>query len=96
MADLTVAWTDEDSDRTGAHGQSLSGRLWDVLWMSFVAVRRTPRWTRPDRVEVELYRISRHADTAAEPEAELVRLKAVVALHDDGSPVLLIGLPEED
>ncbi len=34
-----VTWSDEDSERQ-AH-QDESGRLWDVLWMAFVAIRKS-------------------------------------------------------
>lgn len=91
-----VAWSEEDSEHTGAYGQSETGRLWDVLWMTFVAIRRTPRAAGDEQVKVELYRISTTAERALEPEPEKIELKAVVALHDDGTPVLVISLPEED
>lgn len=94
-----VAWTDEDSDRTGGHGQSETGRLWDVLWMSYVAVKSLMRGDQhPERVKVELYRISREPseNVDGEPVPELVELKAVVSVDDAGAPVLVISLPEED
>ena len=92
-----VAWTEEDSERTGDHGQSETGRLWDVLWMTYVAVKSLRRDAEhPERVKVELLRISRAADRATEPEPELVELKAVISINDAGAPVLLISLPEED
>lgn len=93
-----VAWTEGDSECTGAHGQSETGRLWDVLWMSLVAIRRTPHTGDGAPVEVDLYRISRAVEHSPEEEAaaEKVQLKATIAAHDDGSPVLVISLPEED
>lgn len=92
-----VSWTDADSDATGAHGQSETGRLWDVLWMTFVAMRHLPRDAAPgDPVAVPMYRISRSTPHAVEPVAELVTLKAMVGIGDAGEPVLVIGFPEED
>jgi hypothetical protein len=92
-----VSWTDADGETTGAHGQSETGRLWDVLWMTFVALRHLPRDANPGSpVAVPMYRISREAPSAVEPAPELVTLKAMVGIGDDGEPVLVIGFPEED
>ncbi|WP_203338602.1 DUF6573 family protein [Nocardioides limicola] len=94
-----VAWTDEDSERTGAYGQSETGRLWDVLWMTYVAVKGLMRNAdRPGQVKVELYRIPNETVELldGEPQPEKVELKVVVTVDDNGAPVLLISLPEED
>jgi hypothetical protein len=89
-----VTWTDEDSERTGSYGQSETGRLWDVLWMATPVVRRQ----RVPAQDFQLYRVSRDARPGedGEVEAELVTLKVTGSFHDDGTPLLVISLPEED
>ncbi|MFD7161317.1 DUF6573 family protein [Kribbella sp. NPDC059898] len=91
-----VAWNDEDTERTGAYGQSVDGRLWDVLWMTRCAVQAAARKEDTNQVAVQLYRIARNQPRTEEPEAQLAHLQATLAGHDDGSPVLVIGLPGED
>ncbi|MGL5824995.1 MAG: DUF6573 family protein [Nocardioides sp.] len=94
-----VAWTDEDSEATGAFGQSETGRLWDVLWMTYVAIKGLKRGAEsPERVKVELYRIPSEAVELldGEPQPEKVELEAVITVNEAGAPVLLISRPEED
>lgn len=88
-----VAWSETDTTHTGAYGQSETGRLWDVLWMTWCS--RT-RLTQHGYTAVHLYRIGRDIERKVEPEPDLVVLKATLATHDDGTPVIVIGFPEED
>jgi hypothetical protein len=66
-------------------GQSEAGRLWDVLWMLRVEMRR-------GGTEI-LYRV---CFIMKERQRRLVTLKAVCGPGDDGEPVITIMLPEED
>lgn len=83
-----VVWTDEDAMRTGAY-QDQPGRLWDVLWMTYVALKRSTTSTT-------LHRISREVPAAAEPEAELISLSIGTTSLDDGAMALVLSLPGED
>lgn len=49
-----VAWEDTDSKRQTA--QDEAGRLWDVVWMAFLAARRA---TESQRLAFQVYRIPR-------------------------------------
>lgn len=91
--DDCVAWAEEDSERTHAFGQSETGRLWDVLWMTFCAARRNPDALS---CSVQLYRIRRDVEPATEPAPDLVTVKATASCHDDGRPTVVISFPEED
>lgn len=67
-------------------GNDETGRLWDVLWMMAVAVRRRPQGSD---VLFEL-----HCVTTSD-RASLVRLRAVIGPGDDAEPVVTVMLPEE-
>jgi len=69
-------------------GNSVDGRLWDVLTMYRVTVHRQ----RPRGSEF-CFEVLCVVD---EPEAELVRLKAVAGPGDDGEQVITIMLSGED
>ena len=70
-------------------GQDESGRLWDILWMLLVAIRRS----RKGQVELTfpLYVQMRPGEGP-----KLVTLKSVCGPGDQGEPVLTIMLPHED
>lgn len=72
----------------GAEGQSVAGRLWDVLNMLHFAIQQGRGKDR----EVE-FRVCQENG----PEGEsLVTLKAVIGPNDDGGPCLTVMLPNED
>lgn len=84
-----VEWNAEIEARK-ATIQDESGRLWDVLWMAFVACRRAGE---DQRRLYELYRVP--------PEGKGSRARRVVlAVHigpgDNGEPVITIMQPNED
>ena len=83
-----VAWSDDDNQRQVY--QDESGRLWDVLWMAFVAIRSANGGTQ---MEYKLYRVPRDGNSV---EARLTSLKLVCGPGDNGEPVLTIMLPRED
>lgn len=82
-----VEWSDQDSNRQ-VH-QDEAGRLWDVLWMSHLAARRTQGGT----VAVQLYRV---------PRGGRGRMPRKTTLHmnidpgDAAEPVITLMLPGED
>lgn len=77
--------TPRETDR--AHGQSESGRLWDLVWMLRMAIAGTPASASHLEYEVLFQRAGR---------PETVRLKAVCGPGDHGEPVLTVMLPTED
>ncbi len=83
-----VAWSDEDNERQ-TH-QDESGRLWDVLWMAFAAIRKSRG--QPELI-YELYRVPRDGKSA---KAELTKLKLVAGPGDAAEPVITIMQPNED
>lgn len=78
-----VAWPES---KRGA-GQSESGRLWDVLWMTKLAIKGA----EGDRVSLTVLRVPVHGGRAAP-----VELQAVVGPGDEWEPVITIMLPGED
>jgi hypothetical protein len=84
-----VAWHDGDSDRQTP--QDEKGRLWDVLWMSRRAIRRSTG--EGDRVTVELRRVPRDGRTR---QARPVQLVCAIGPGDQGEPVVTIMQPDED
>lgn len=71
-----------------AKGQDEKGRLWDVLWMLKMAIKRS----KPNQSQL----LFQFYCTVDKPEPELCTLKCVVAPDDDGQPCFTILLPEED
>ena len=68
-------------------GQSERGRAHDVLWMLYVAIRRSQGG---DRLLYEVIFLN------SKQQHETVKLKAICGPGDDGEPVLTILLPNED
>ncbi len=83
-----VEWSDDDSRRQ-TH-QDESGRLWDVLWMAFVAIRSANGGTE---INFQLYRVPKGGRRT---KARLTTLKLVSGPGDVGEPVITIMLPQED
>ena len=84
-----VEWTEDDSVRQ-IH-QDLSGRLWDVLYMAFHAIRTTIKSS--DTLQFELYRVPRDGRSM---DAKRATLKLIVGPGDHGEPVITILQPDED
>jgi hypothetical protein len=84
-----VAWTKADSERQ-IH-QDETGRLWDVLWMAFMAIRRAPDVQA--RLAFRLYRVPRGGRVA---KARLTTLHMAIGYGDYGEPVITILQPNED
>lgn len=75
--DDCVAWSEEDNERKGI-GNDEAGRLWDVVWMTRAAMRRS---ADTDRARVQLYRVPRPGRAHA---PRLVELVAVIGPGDEG------------
>jgi hypothetical protein len=69
-------------------GQSLTGRLWDVLWMLRVTCDKSPS---TDRIHFEVL-----VDVHGSGEHELVKLWALCGPGDNAAPVITIMLEGED
>lgn len=69
--------------------EDTAGRLWDVLWMAYIAVQRS----RGQRSHIE-YELVLH--TGDNGRAGRYRVKMVAGPGDDGEPVLTLMRPEED
>ncbi|MGW0653266.1 DUF6573 family protein [Streptomyces umbrinus] len=83
-----VAWQEDDSRRQVP--QDETGRLWDVLNMTRVAIQRGRSGSR---VTVDLYRVPRDGGTR---QPRLVQLAAHMGPGDRAEPVLTITQPHED
>ncbi len=84
-----VAWSDDDN-RCQVY-QDESGRLWDVLWMAFVAIRQSG-----GNGASLLYKLHRVPRGGRRTKARLTTLKLAVGPGDTGDPVITIMLPHED
>lgn len=83
-----VEWTEADSRRQTP--QDESGRLWDVLWMAYLAARSA---SGSCRVQYSLHVVPRGG---AVRRPRLTTLCMVIGPGDDGEPVITIMLPHED
>ena len=68
-------------------GQSVEGRLWDVLWMLHYAIATSPG--SGSTIRFQLYAL---IGGVSRP----VTLKAVMGPGDEGEPVLTVMWPDED
>jgi hypothetical protein len=87
--DDCVFWNEATTRRKGIP-QDQDGRLWDVLWMTRAAIRRSGRDL--SEVVVELYRVPRDG-RGVEPRRTF--LTAVAGPGDDGEMTITIALPDE-
>lgn len=86
--DEYIDWTNEDSKKQ-TH-QDLTGRLWDILWMLYLACRHN---SDEAYLNYRLYVIPRDGQSKKPRQIEL---KAVIGGGDNGEPVITIMLPNED
>ncbi|WDK04522.1 DUF6573 family protein [Xanthomonas campestris] len=84
-----VAWSDDDGRRKRTH-QDESGRLWDVVWMAYLAARRAGDVKRRP---YEILRVPR-AGRGALPRP--VRLVMRIGPGDTLAPVITITTENED
>lgn len=86
--DKAVAWSNEDTARQTP--QDEAGRLWDVVWMSYVAARRA---SGSCRVPVQLHVVPRDGTTTT---PRLTTLHMVIGPGDEGEAVITLMNPDED
>lgn len=84
----TVEWTEADSKRQTSQDQS--GRLWDVVWMAYLTVRRGGMESRK---AFQLLRVPR-GGRGVRPR--LTTLHIHIGPGDNGEPVITIMQPHED
>ena len=89
VACTTTVWNEyiTPPEGTKKHGQSERGRAHDVLWMLYLAIRRSHGG---DRVLFEVIFLN------TKKQHETIHLKCLCGPGDDGEPVLTILLPHED
>ena len=84
-----VEWDKADADRKQIH-QDMDGRLWDVLYMAYHAIRNNPTQSV---LRYKLYRVPR---CGVGRKAREITLKIMCGPGDQGEPVLTIMMTEED
>ena len=77
----------------GVACQDEKGRLWDILWMLHVAIKRGANSKDGDGQNPLLYSLLVRNDNGS---AKLVQLKALCGPGDDAEPVITIMMPDED
>ncbi len=81
----------EPKERLKDLGQSVQGRLWDVLFLFAFAARSSPKGCN------ELfYSVNFLMDGGDSFEQETVKIKAICGPGDDGSPCITLMLENED
>lgn len=83
-----VAWSEQD-ELAKSGGQSVQGRLWDVLYLAYQAARRTDG----DRAPFSVYRISREGNSLEPSKVDLVLM---IHPGDAGEAVCTVMEPGED
>lgn len=76
------------SEELKKEGQSLAGRLWDILWLFSNSARRVS-------ADTIFYKVYFRMKPESE-DLELATLKAVCGPNDDGTPCITIMLENED
>lgn len=75
-------------------GQSIDGRIWDLLWM-FTRKARANR--ENDRIVFSvIFQMRREINVKMYIQSEIVTVIAVCGPDDRGEPVLTLMLPEDD
>jgi len=83
-----VEWNENDTKRQTY--QDISGRLWDVIYMAFLAARVSGG---KSTFQYQIYRVPRGGRGK---KARKVVLKSVIGPGDQGEPVITIMEPNED
>ena len=90
-----VEWTEETEARKGYTGQSESGRLWDVVFMLSLAVRRVIR-QRLDTTRPRFFDLARTPREGRGVMPRRVRLKFIIGPDDSGRPCITVMTLGED
>lgn len=86
--DMCIDWTIEDSCKQTYQDQK--GRLWDILWMLYLACKRNS-----DEMYLNYHLSVIPRDGRSKYPAH-IELKAIINGGDNGEPVITIMLPSED
>ncbi len=82
-------------DESALHrGESIAGRLWDLLWMLFVKIKASKSTSTVPGSACDTLFFSALFTFAG--KKKLVRMKAIIGPGDEGEPVLTIMFPSED
>ncbi len=84
-----IEWTDEDTKRQAA--QDTNGRMWDVIWMLHVAIKKLSN--NNSSLLYTVYVVPRGGRSR---KAKEIQLKSIIAGGDNGEPVITIMMPNED
>jgi len=76
------------SERAKKYGQDEQGRLWDVLWMAFLAAKRS---TGGDLIEFDVI----FQNGPGSKWRDTIKLWAICGPGDNAEPVVTIMLPED-
>lgn len=96
VAISSAAWNDAvEWSKENESYQDESGRLWDVLWMAFAAIR-FPRGSHSAGSPSLTYALYRIPNEKYATEATELVLELHVGPGDNGEGVITIGLPGED
>jgi len=81
----------EPTEKLKEMGQSIQGRLWDVLYMFAIAARSVPKGCSE-----LLYSVSFLLENSESFKTHVVKLKAVIGPGDTAEPVITLMLEDED
>ena len=81
----------EPTEKLKEMGQSIQGRLWDVLYMFAIAGRSTPKGCNE-----LLYSVGFLIENNKSSKTHVVKIKAVIGPGDTAEPVITLMLEEED
>lgn len=83
-----IQWSNVDNGKQGYQDQS--GRLWDVLYMLYIAILKT------SNAACVFYKLLVIPRDGRSKKPKTIRLKAVIGGGDKGEAVITIMLPHED
>ncbi len=83
-------WIVPSTDEASRDGQSVAGRLWDVLWLALCAIRRSGGGSMLTFAVIFVRRED------GKLRRRTVQIKSVCGPGDDMEPVITLMLPDED
>jgi len=86
VAVTAAVWQQIEAIPPSQSHQDVTGRLWDILWMGYMAIRRGQS-TRPELLYRLIMHVGRHT---------YITLKIVMEVDAGGEPALTIALPDEE
>ena len=84
------AWIVPSADEESRDGQSIAGRLWDVLWLALCAIRRSGGGS------VLTFSVIFVRREGGKLRRRTVQIKSICGPGDDMEPVITLMLPDED